>query len=107
MPVLGFGSHHGRQDDLLSDIRTWNGRNFVIVTNRDRDIPRTQRWFARTELRTLDVHGANVHLIIGEEFDYERYREEVLKTSAESFYTMPPWLARISPSNFFRERYGL
>lgn len=107
VPVIGPGSFHGRQDDLLTDFRAFAGRDLMIVTNRERDIRRAGDWFARIEVKELPVHDAGLFLVLGEDFQYDVYRDQVLQEIANRYYWTPPWLRPFAAPSFFTERYGL
>jgi hypothetical protein len=36
--------------------------------------------------------GIAYHLVLGHEFNYQRYRNRILKRVIERYYTPPPWL---------------
>ena len=105
--VLGIGSHHGRQNDLLADFRELEGCGLVVLCDRPSRVQATQRWFARSEVKEIAVRGAVYFVVVGDGFRYEAYREEVLAEVARRFYQTPEWLARGSPPSFFLKRYGL
>ncbi len=107
VPVIGIGSHHGRQDDLLTDFRTLDGRNLMFFTHRTGYEDMARGWFDVLETRDITVRGAKFKLLLGQGFRYEAYRESVLKPAAARFYVMPTWLARFSPPADFVVRYQL
>lgn len=107
VPVLGFGSHHARQDDFHTDFRALDGGDIMVLANRPDQREAAARWFRETEVRTVEVRGASISLLLGRGFRYETYRSEVLQAVADRYYRMPPWLAGIARPSFFLERYGL
>lgn len=105
VPVFGPGSFHGRQDDLLTDFRALNGRNLMLLSERDRK-GMVHPWFDKLEVREVTVKGVRFELLLGRGFRYAVYREQVLQHVADRYYVMPSWLATMSlPSDFVR-RYG-
>ncbi len=102
--VLGKGSHHAREDDILTDFRTLDGRDFLIfyeATPREEEyLP----WFQRCETRRIEAQGAGFTLVTGYGFKYRTYREKVLRLILERYYRIPDWLP--GSRDFFRERYG-
>lgn len=106
VPVLGRGSHHGRQDDLITDLRELDGRDVTIVTHRLRHLETAQEWFDESELHTVSVRGAQWHVLAGRGFRFGVYRENVLREVVERYYPMPSWLARFSRPAPLLRRYG-
>jgi 4-amino-4-deoxy-L-arabinose transferase-like glycosyltransferase len=105
VPVFGPGSSHARHDDILTDWRSQQGRDLLIL---GRDEPRLQNY--RPYFRTVETHrtearGATYHAVLGRGFDYAAYREGVLKPVRERWYRIPPALP-VGRCYFF-ERYGL
>jgi hypothetical protein len=86
--VIGLGSYHGRQDDLLTDLRAWNGRDIMIVTNNPRSSDSVEaglraRREAAPSARRPDVCAP------GEGFNYSVYRRQVLQVIADRYYRIP------------------
>jgi len=102
--VLGKGSNHAREDDLLTDFRTLDGRDFLILykatPREDEYLP----WFQRCETRPIRAQGAWCTLVKGYGFKYPAYRENVLRAVLERYYRIPDWLP--GSRDFFREKYG-
>jgi 4-amino-4-deoxy-L-arabinose transferase-like glycosyltransferase len=107
VPVVGFGSHHGRQDDLLTDFRTFDGRNLMFLSHRASRVDQARPWFEAVEVRQLEIRGATFTLLLGRGFKYEVYRETVLREIGRRYYTAPEWLLRLSPPGDFIRRYDL
>jgi hypothetical protein len=107
VPVVGTGSHHGRQDDLITDFRTLEGRNILVYSPRKEEARAAAAYFASTETREIEVRGGRIPILLGRGFNYAAYREAVLKPVAERFYRMPDWLVPLSRRSPFLERYGL
>jgi 4-amino-4-deoxy-L-arabinose transferase-like glycosyltransferase len=106
VPVVGFGSHHGRQDDLLTDFRDFEGGNLMFFSNRPGRLELAREWFDQFEVRSFEVRGATFQLFLGRGFRYENYRRTVLAEVARRYYQAPRWLTRLSPPADFVERYG-
>lgn len=109
VPVIGLGSPHGRQDDLLTDLRTYDGQDVMIMLDRKHDADAPRAWFRETEIQTISVRGAEFRLLLGRGFRFDAYRETVLSRIAEEYYRLPSWLAAWSKprSAYLPERYGL
>lgn len=106
VPVVGFGSHHGRQDDLLTDFRDFDGRNLMFFSNRPGRLELAREWFDSFEVHPFEMYGVEFQLFLGRGFRYEDYRRTVLGEIAARYYTAPRWLTRFSPPADFVERYG-
>lgn len=90
--VFGEGSLHAREDDRLTDWRAYDGRKVLILRKSAPDRESYARFFAHTEFREFEVHGARYYLVLGEGFKYSVYHDDVLKRVSERFYRIPPWL---------------
>ena len=107
VPVLGPGSYHGRQDDLLTDMRTLDGRDIMVLCDTDARVARTRQWFAHAEVKELSLRGARFWIVMGHDFQFTDYRETVIVPFVAPYYRMPAWLAVWSKPSFFLERYDL
>lgn len=107
VPVIGFASYHGRQDDLLTDFRMFEGKDLMIVSDRPSTYPYAVGWFSETEVITLKARGIDFYVILGRDFDFAAYRESVLRAIADSYYRMPVWLRPFATRCFFTDRYNL
>lgn len=90
--VFGEGSSHARQDDLLSDPRSWDGRNILILRRSAPPLAEYQPYFESVEERSIEVRGATFHAYLGRGFKYQPYRERVLAEVRERYYRIPRWL---------------
>jgi hypothetical protein len=89
--VFGTGSHHGREDDFLTDYRQLDGRNIMIV----RTSPPGNEYapfFRTVEIKEFDVFGAKYYAVLGRNFNCPRYKERVLESIRKTFYNIPSWL---------------
>ena len=104
VPVFGAGSSHARHDDIVTDWRRQQGRDFLILL---RDAPLLddyRPYFRELESQRVQARGAGYFAVLGRGFDYAAYREGVLKQVRERWYRIPPWLP-VGRCYFF-ERYG-
>lgn len=103
VPVFGMGSSHARQDDFLTDWRTYAGKNIVVVQRGDPSADDYLPYFREVEFRKVSLGGLEMHAILGRGFDYPKYRTEVLDRIRERHYRIPAFL----PLNrcIFCERY--
>jgi hypothetical protein len=102
--VLGKGSNHAREDDILTDFRTLDGRDFLILYKAASDEDECLPWFLCSEARLIETEGARFTLVKGYGFKYRAYREGVLRAILERYYRIPDWLP--GSRDFFREKYG-
>ncbi len=107
VPVIGTGSFHAREDDLLTDFRDLDGRDIMIVTDRPRDIEESLAWFAQLSVTEHRVGEARFQVLLGRGFKFGVYREQVLQVIADRYYRMPDWLRPFAASCFFLDRYDL
>ena len=101
--VFGEGSHYARQDDMITDFREFRGRNILILKKSAPDLMQYIPYFRSVETRQFDVHGATFYVVLGYGFDYESYKEQVLKVVKEKYYRIPEFLPH-APC-YFCERY--
>ena len=90
--VLGSGSKHGRQFDLTTDFRRLNGANILLIETGIDAASGAAQFFKRTRVVRTSAGGIAYHLVLGHEFNYQRYRNRILKRVIERYYTPPPWL---------------
>jgi len=89
--VLGFGSHHGRQDDIISDLRKYDGKGIAILEYTDQ-VKNYEKYFNSFTHIIIPFKGANYHLGMGVGFKYDVYNQDVLEKVRDSFYKIPEWL---------------
>jgi hypothetical protein len=101
--VFGTASSHGRQDDIQTDFRMLADKN-ILVLRKNPPIPADYTpYFAKVEFRQFELYGANYYLVLGQIFDYPRYREQVLRPLRDRYYRIPSYLP--TGHCFFCERY--
>ena len=102
--VYAKGSHHGRQDDFLSDFRKLDGKNMLILRRDEPNLHRYNPYFESVETRQLKVGAATFHLILCNGFRYQTYRQGFLTKALKEFYQIPAWLPYSNSP--FHEKYG-
>jgi hypothetical protein len=105
VPVFGPGSSHARHDDILTDWRTYDGRDLAILTRDAPDLARYRPYFREVEARRFAVRDAPFYAVLGRGFGYAAYREGVLKVVRERWYRIPAFLP--VGACYFLERYDL
>ena len=89
--VVGSGSYHGRQDDINTDFRKYNGKDIAILMRTD-DVKRYSKYFNAFKHVVIPFKDTEYHLGIGTGFKYDVYNKEVLDNIRENFYRIPDWL---------------
>jgi hypothetical protein len=101
--VFGAGTSHARHDDIVTDVRRFDGKDILVLR---RDPPPEQDYrpyFKSVEFRTIEASGTTLHLVLGKGFNYAAYREGVLKMVRDRWYRIPAMLP--VGGCYFCERY--
>jgi len=101
--VFGSASSHARHDDILTDFRTLAGKNILVLRKNPPNPGDYAPYFAKVELRQFELHGVTFYLVLGQGFDYPRYREQVLRPLRDRYYRIPSYLPL--RHCYFCERY--
>jgi len=101
--VFGTASSHARHDDILTDFRALQGKNILVLRKNPPNPADYAPYFAAVELRRFDLHGASFFLVLGQGFDYPKYRDGVLRPLRERYYRIPSYLPL--GHCYFCERY--
>ena len=104
VPVFGAGSSHARHDDIVTDWRRHDGRDFLILRRDPPALDGYRPYFREVEALQFEVRGASFHAVLGRGLHYAAYRAGVLQEVRERWYRIPPWLP-VGGCYFF-ERYG-
>lgn len=90
--VFDKASFHAREDEDLIDYRELDGKNILIFKRTAINLDKYSRYFSSSERKSFKVRGATFELLLGKDFNYKLYREEVLKEINRDFYEIPSWL---------------
>jgi hypothetical protein len=101
--VFGTASSHGRHDDILTDFRKLAGKNILVLRKNPPNPQDYLPYFAKVEFRQYLLHGATFYLVLGQAFDYPKYREQVLRPLRDRYYRIPSYLP--VGHCYFCERY--
>ena len=101
--VFGKGTHHARQDDILTNFKELDGKDFVILSKGRLRPEQYEPCFEKIEIKPLQVEGATFNLIFGFGFKYAEYREQYLRLILKAYYRIPSWLPY--SRSFFHEKY--
>ena len=89
--VFGVGSHHARQDDMITDFRKLDGKNILLLSYSPQQ-EKYQKYFASTESKPLPVAETTYYMLLGRGFNYSLYRQEVLEEILQRYYRIPDFL---------------
>jgi hypothetical protein len=95
-------SKHGRQDDKLTDFRTLNGRDILILATLPIDQDYTP-FFDSVTPGTVTLRHNTFFVVMGKGFRYAVYRSRFLEKIDRDWYTCPDWLPK--GKCYFKEMY--
>lgn len=101
--VYGEGGLHARQDDILTDFRAFKGRNILVLSKSEPILPEFTPYFKRIETKEFTLHGVSFYLVLGYDFNYDQYKEGVLRAIKNKYYKIPDFLPH-APC-YFCEKY--
>lgn len=101
--VFGAGSSHARHDDIITDFRALKGRDIAILLKDPPAFEKYAPYFRTTEFDEFSAYGATFYVVHGHGFDYESYRESVLRPVRDRYYAIPAYLPLAGC--YFCERY--
>ncbi|MFZ0219556.1 MAG: glycosyltransferase family 39 protein [Candidatus Aquirickettsiella sp.] len=103
--VFLTGSYHGREDDLITNFKNFNNKNFLIFSRTPLVYNDYKPYFQRVSLHTFHYEQALFYYLIGTKFNYSVYRQKILKVINDTYWIDPPYLPH-APS-FFYLKYNL
>ncbi len=89
--VFGPGSHHGRQDDILTDFNVLDGKNIAILSFHN-DVRQYKKYFKSFNRFEIPFEETTYYLGAGTGFKKDVYEKDVLSRVKQSFYRIPDWL---------------
>lgn len=101
--VFGEASSHARHDDILTDFRSLEGENILVLRKSPPERGDYDPYFREVEYRNFEVRGASYHLVLGRAFKYPAYRDAVLAKVRDRYYAIPRYLPQ-GPC-YFCQRY--
>lgn len=102
--VFDKASFHAREDERLIDYKELDGKNILIFKRTPINLDKYSRYFSSSERKSFKVRNATFELLIGNNFNYNLYRKEVLSKVNNDFYAIPEWLPVGSCE--FKEKYN-
>jgi hypothetical protein len=103
VPMLGPGSGHARHDDILTDWRSYDGRDIVVLRKSQPRPGEYDKWFRGVAVDSFEHRGARFWVVRGTGFDYATYRDTVLAEVRRKYYAIPSWLPQ--RGCYFCDRY--
>lgn len=92
VPVLGMGSVHARQDDLIVDYSQLEGKTIRVMATREPAIEDYRPYFDQVRLLTFQQDGATFYAVEGVNFHYAIYKDVVMAEVNRRYYNFPAWL---------------
>ena len=86
---------NGRNDDKITDFRTLDGRNILILSTlevKERECQEYKDYFERIVIDTINVLEYDYTIVFGEGFNYEKYRKTYLARILRDCYDIPKFL---------------
>jgi hypothetical protein len=103
VPVFGMGTSHARHDDILTDWRDYDGKDFVILRREAPSLEEYRAFFANVSAREVPLAAGKYHAVLGNGLRYGEYRARVLAEVRDRYYRIPRWLPVVRC--YFFERY--
>lgn len=101
--VFGKGSFHARQDDILTDFRELGGADILIIAKTPERQHEYAEYFQSADLEQWTQDGATFPVVLGYNFDYQKYKTEVLRRIRDEYYAIPAYLP--TGACYFYDRY--
>lgn len=92
MPVLGLGSVHARQDDLIVDYSRFEGKTIRVMATREPSVDEYRPYFDQVRLLRFRQDGVTFYAVEGVNFHYDLYKRVVMGEVNRRYYNFPSWL---------------
>jgi hypothetical protein len=105
VPVFGPGKYHARNDDTFVDWREMNGKPIRIVAKAKPIDPAVyQDYLSNISVQTQVIEGVPFTIVDGRNFNYQRFRDVVLREAVNKYYQIPRFLPVLDCP--FARKYG-
>ncbi len=105
VPVFGPGKYHARNDDVFVDWREMDGKSIRIVAKAKPIDPALYAdYLDNVVVSEIIAQGVPFTVVDGEQFDYTRFRDVVLREAVSKYYRIPAWLPVLDCP--FARKYG-
>jgi len=106
--VFASVSKFGREDDKLTDFKALNGQTLSILITHEKDVEKVQPFFTSLHVKPINITNETSYFLIeGKEFNYDLYRQQILVTVNDKFYSAPEWFPKSSNRCEFKQKYNL
>jgi len=102
--VFGDLGHSGREYDITFDFKKIDGKDILIFSPFDVEEAKYLEFFTEIKKEKIVIEGGNFYLLFCKKFNYENYRNIILRQTYEKFYKIPEFLP--VKKNFFKEKYN-
>ena len=104
--VLFDVSKYGREDDKRINMNDLNKATLTLFAMHQKELKMIAPYFDTVTHSEIQIDGnPNYYLVTGENFNFKKYKAEILTTIAERYYNIPDWLPVGQCS--FKEKYSL
>ncbi len=100
--VIGYGTKRARHDDIMTDFRKLDGQNILVFYKNTEGFAALAPMFESVRYETVKVREATFYLMLGDKFNYEKYRQTIL-TQVKHWYQIPHFLPH--GACYFYDRY--
>jgi len=105
VPVFGPGKYHARNDDTFVDWRDMDGKPIRIVAKAKPIDPELyQDYLSNVSVTTQTIAGVPFTIVDGSNFNYQRFRDVVLREAVDKYYQIPSILPVLDCP--FARKYG-
>lgn len=105
VPVFGPGKYHARNDDTFVDWREMDGKPIRIVAKaKPIDPALYSAYLSNVSVRTQVIAGVPFTIVDGQNFDYSKFRDVVLREAVQRYYQIPSALPVLDCP--FARKYG-
>lgn len=105
VPVFGPGKYHARNDDTFVDWRQMDGKSIRIVAKaKPIDPGLYSAYLSNTRVSNVVVQGVPFTIVDGSDFNYQRFRDVVLREAVDKYYQIPTILPVLDCP--FARKYG-
>ena len=104
--VFMSASKYGREDDKKTNFKVLDGQTLKILIVSKKSLDKAKTYFKTTQVQELKISEDVIYYWLeGHGFDYQTYREQVLKPVNDAYYNAPDWFPTLSTRCGFKEKY--
>ena len=91
VPVIFHKGVYGRQYDFKIDFTKYAGKNIAIYTD-NHDGKKYHKYFEKVRPMRSELGRGDVKVLLGENFNYELYKKDIIDELKKKYYTLPDYL---------------